>query len=141
MLAGPHESLQVVASSSEAMRVLEVFELQAQEGPCLDCYRTGLAVQNQTLASADQWPRFAPEALRRGFASVLALPLRLRGETIGALNVFNVHEAGLGSDDLMALQALADVATLAIVQYRTAMNAQALNEQLADALNSRVLIE
>ena len=80
-----------MASSSEAMRVLELFELQAQEGPCLDCYRTGEPVVNQDLAAANgRWPRFAPEALAAGFRSVHALPMRLRGTVIGALNLFHV---------------------------------------------------
>ena len=59
MLAGPDGELRVMASSSEAMRMLELFELQAQQGPCLDCYRTGQPVVNQDLASIDgRWPRF-----------------------------------------------------------------------------------
>jgi GAF domain len=80
MLASPEGNLRSVASSSEAMRVLELFELQAQEGPCLDCFRTGQPELNQALAAADgRWPRFAPEALAAGFQSVQAVPLRLRG--------------------------------------------------------------
>lgn len=141
MLAGPGQRLRVVASSSEAVRELEVFELQAREGPCLDCYRTGQPVPHQPLISAVQWPRFAPEATRMGFASASAIPLRLRGEVIGALNLFSVRDAGVEPEDLLSLQALADVATIAIVQYRTLVNAQTLNEQLTEALNSRVVIE
>lgn len=141
MLAGPGGRLRVVASSSEAMRLLEVLEIQAREGPCLDCYRTRRAVEMQSLETARQWPTFAPEAMRLGFSSVLALPMRLRGEVIGALNVFNDHTDGVHSDDLAALQALADVATIAILQYRSAISAQVLNEQLTEALQSRIAIE
>src|SRR5689334_4541247 len=84
MLAGADGILRVVASSSEEMRVLELFEEQAAEGPCLDCYRTGEPVTNQDLAGAlDRWPRFAPEAMNAGFTSVQALPMRLRGSVIG----------------------------------------------------------
>ena len=79
-MPAPDGDLRVMASSSEAMRVLELFELQSQEGPCLDCYRTGEAVVNQDLATVNgRWPRFAPEALAAGFHSVHALPMRLRG--------------------------------------------------------------
>ena len=91
MLVSPGGDLRVMASSSEAMRVLELFELQSQQGPCLDCYRTGQSVLNQDLATVNgRWPRFAAEALAAGFHSVHALPMRLRGTVIGALNLFQL---------------------------------------------------
>jgi GAF domain-containing protein len=142
MLAAPEGDLRVMASSSEAMRVLELFELQAQEGPCLDCYRTGQPVLNQHLASTTgQWPRFAPEALAAGFHTVHALPMRLRGTVIGALNLFHVHPGDMHQEDIDAAQAMADVATIAILQHRATHEAQLLNEQLSHALNSRIVIE
>jgi GAF domain-containing protein len=142
MLVAPEGDLRVMASSSEAMRVLELFELQAQEGPCLDCYRTGGAVVNQDLATVDgRWPRFAPEALAAGFHSVQALPMRLRGTVIGALNLFHIEPGEMRQPDTAAAQALADVATIAILQHRAAQEAQVVNEQLNVALNSRVVIE
>ena len=131
-----------MASSSEAMRVLELFELQAQEGPCLDCYRTGEPVVNQDLATVDgRWPRFAAEALAAGFHSVHALPMRLRGTVIGALNLFHIEPGEMRPADVDAAQALADVATIAILQHRAALEAQVVNEQLNHALNSRIVIE
>jgi GAF domain-containing protein len=142
MLVAPDGELRVMASSSEAMRVLELFELQAQEGPCLDCYRTGQPVVNQDLAQANgRWPRFAKEALAAGFHSVHALPMRLRGSVIGALNLFYVHPGEMHPADVVAAQAMADVATIAILQHRAVLEAQVLNEQLVHALNSRVVIE
>ena len=142
MLAGPDGDLRVMASSSEAMRVLELFELQSHEGPCLDCYRTGGPVVNQDLATANgRWPRFGPEALAAGFRSVHALPMRLRGTVIGALNLFHVEPGEMRRADLDAAQALADVATIAILQHRAALEAQVVVEQLNAALNSRILIE
>ena len=91
MLVSPDGDLRVMASSSEAMRVLELFELQSEEGPCLDCYRTGESVVNQNLAEANgRWPHFAEVALTAGFQSVHALPMRLRGTVIGALNLFHI---------------------------------------------------
>jgi len=142
MLAAPEGHLRVMASSSETMRILELFEIQAQEGPCLDCYRTGQPVLNQDLATAnDRWPRFAPEALAAGFRTVHALPMRLRGTVIGALNLFHVHAGDLRQADLHAAQAMADVATIAILQHRATHEAQLLNEQLDHALNSRIVIE
>jgi GAF domain-containing protein len=142
MLAAPDGDLRVMASSSEAMRVLELFEVQAQEGPCFDCYRTGQLVLNQDLVAANvRWPRFAPEALAAGFLSVHALPMRLRGTIIGALNLFHVEPGEMRPADVDAAQAFADVATIAILQHRAALEAQTLTEQLTHALNSRVVIE
>ena len=142
MLAGPDGDLRVMASSSEAMRVLELFELQAKEGPCLDCYRSGKPVVNQDLATVNgRWPRFAPEALAAGFRSVHALPMRLRGTVIGALNLFHVEAGEMQSADVEAAQALADVATIAILQHRATLEAQVVNQQLQNALNSRIVIE
>lgn len=142
MLLAPEGDLRLAASSSEAMRVVELFELQSQEGPCLDCYRTGEPVVNQDLAIVNgRWPNFAPVALEAGFRSVHALPLRLRGQVIGAVNLFRTDERAMHSVDILAGQALADMATITILQHRAAVESQVLNEQLNFALNSRVLIE
>jgi GAF domain-containing protein len=142
MLVGPDGDLRVMASSSEAMRLLELFELQSREGPCLDCYTSGRAVVNQDLAQVNgRWPRFGHEALAAGFRSVHALPMRLRGTVIGALNLFLVEPGDMQDADVEAAQALADVATIAILQHRAALEAQVLNQQLQHALNSRIVIE
>ncbi len=142
MLVAPDGDLRVMASSSEAMRVLELFELQAKEGPCLDCYLTGHPVVNQDLARVDgRWPRFAAEALAAGFHSVHALPMRLRGTVVGALNLFHIEPGAMRQTDIESAQALADVATIAILQHRATLEAQVLNEQLNHALNSRIVIE
>ena len=142
MLATADGQLRVMASSSEAMRVLELFEVQAQEGPCLDCHRTGQPVVNQDLTIVDGlWPRFAPEALAAGFGSVHALPLRLRGTVIGALNLFRAGSGKMGPADIEIAQAFADVATIAVLQHRAALQAQIVNDQLSHALNSRIVIE
>jgi GAF domain-containing protein len=142
MLASPAGDLRVMASSSEAMRLLELFELQAQEGPCLDCYTTGEPVLNVDLAGDDpRWPLFAERAMAAGFRSVHALPMRLRGAVLGALNMFNVDAGKIRPADVAAAQALADVATIAILQHRAALEAKLLNEQLNEALNTRIVIE
>ena len=142
MLASPAGDLQVVASSNEAMRVLELFQLQADEGPCVDCFNDGGAIVNLELSTTDgRWPRFTPLALAGGFHSVHCLPMRLRGRTIGALNMFRSDRGALEDADVQAAQGLADVATIAILQHQAALNAQALNDQLNFALTSRVLIE
>jgi GAF domain-containing protein len=142
MLVGPEGDLRVVASSNEEMRVLELFEVQAQEGPCLDCFRTGQPIVNQDLATVNgRWPRFAPEAIAAGFHSVHALPMRLRGVIVGAVNLFHRDPGKMRQADVEAAQALADVATIAILQHRATLDAQLVNDQLNHALNSRIVIE
>ena len=142
MLAAPSGDLRVMASSSETVRVLELFELQSEEGPCLDCFRTGRPVVNQDLTTVDgRWPRFVAEALAAGFHSVHALPMRLRGTVIGALNLFHIDPGEMRRADVDAAQALADVATIAILQHRATLEVQVLNERLNQALNSRIIIE
>ena len=142
MLVAPGDDLRVMASSSEAMRVLELFELQSREGPCLDCYHTGEQILDRDLATADgRWPRFSVVARTAGFGSVHALPMRLRGTVIGALNLFRAEPGEMGRADLDAAQALADVATIAVLQHRASLEAHLLNEQLTHALNSRIVIE
>jgi GAF domain-containing protein len=142
MLIAPEGDLRVVASSSEEMRVVELFEAQSQEGPCPDCYRTGEPSFNEDLRALDEgWPRFRPVAIEAGFLSVHALPMRLRGITIGALNLFKTETGILEEADVATAQALADVATIAILQHRAAVQAHLVVDQLNHALNSRVMIE
>ena len=142
MLASPAGSLGLVASSSEAMRLLELFELQAQEGPCLDAFRTGEPAGHENLeAGSGRWPSFSAAALKAGFQSASALPLRLREVTLGALNLLSVTRAPMDEADVIVARAFADLATLSIVQHRVSTEAQRVNEQLSGALTSRVVIE
>jgi GAF domain-containing protein len=143
MLASPRGGdLRVVASSSESMRLVELFELQEAEGPCFDSFHSGALVTNPNLMTDDaRWPRFARLAVDAGFRAVLALPMKLRGHTVGVLNLFGAVPGALDAADAQAAQALADVATIAVLQQRAAADSQALNEQLTQALQSRVAIE
>jgi GAF domain-containing protein len=142
MLLSPDGDLRVMASSSEAARVLELFEVQSDEGPCVDCFHAGQPIVNLDLDQAtDRWPCFAPKALEAGFRSVHAFPMRLRQQTIGALNLYRADNGRMRDTDVVAAQALADVATIAILQHRAVRDAQLLNEQLSQALNSRIVIE
>jgi transcriptional regulator with GAF, ATPase, and Fis domain len=142
LLADPRGELRLVAASTEAARVLELFQLQNDQGPCLDCFRTGQPVAAPDLTTVQQiWPQFATAAREAGFAAVQALPLRLRTQTVGALNLFQTTTGGLGQEDVRVGQALADVATIGLLQQRSTRHSETLNEQLQGALNSRVLIE
>ncbi len=141
MLAAPGGTLALVASSSERMRLIELFELQGDEGPCPDSYRTGAAVVEPDLQTTSRWPAFTAEALKAGFLAVNALPMRLRGQVIGALNLFRNGVGPIPPSDLRAAQALADVATLSILQHRLQNDSQVLNDQLQHALNSRIVLE
>ncbi len=141
LLADSKGVLHVVAASSEQVRLLELFQLQNMEGPCLDCFTTGTAIVNEDLAQSDRWPRFGPEALSLGYRSVQALPLRLRDLTIGALNVFVDDRVVVTETDLLIAQALADAATIAILQDQATRESQLLVAQLNYALNSRITIE
>jgi GAF domain-containing protein len=142
MLADQRGNLRVMASSSERMRLVELFELQNADGPCLDSFQNGTPISASALADTDErWPRFSPAAREAGFVSVQALPLRLRSTTIGALNLFFTGTARMTDDDVAAAQALADVATIGILQQRTVHRSDLLAEQLQMALNSRLTIE
>ena len=142
LLADPRGELRVVAASSEAARLLELFQLQNDQGPCLDCFRAGQPVTAGDLtAAAQRWPRFARAAQQAGFAAVQALPMRLRDQVIGALNLFRAGPGAFPPADIRIAQALADVATISLLHERSMRHSDALNEQLQTALNSRVVIE
>ncbi|QNG38588.1 GAF and ANTAR domain-containing protein [Geodermatophilaceae bacterium NBWT11] len=142
MLADAHGQLQVVASNSHAVEMLELFELQADSGPCVDCFRTGEAVTPPDLATVRSWwPTFAPRVEALGFASAQAIPMRLRSDVIGALNIFRTREGALVDRDLKLGRALADVATVALISDRTITARQLVADQLQEALNSRVVLE
>jgi transcriptional regulator with GAF, ATPase, and Fis domain len=142
LLADPRGELRVVAASSEAARLIELFQIQNDEGPCLDCYRSGVPTHAADLAAeAGRWPRFAPAAQAAGFSAVQALPMRLREQVIGALNLFRAGPGTLVTADIRIGQALADVATISLLHERGMRRSETLNEQLQTALNSRVVIE
>jgi transcriptional regulator with GAF, ATPase, and Fis domain len=142
LLADGQGVLHVLAASSERTRQLELLQLQRAEGPCRDCYHDGAVVAVPDLEEAvHRWPQFVPAAIAAGFASVHALPLRLRDKVLGALGLFATTTGALTPADLSLGQALADVASVALIQDRAASDMSAVNEQLQAALNSRVVLE
>jgi GAF domain-containing protein len=142
LLKDKRGSVQLVASSSDATRVVELYQIETSEGPCLEAVRSGRPVVAYGLEELRaRWPSFASSAESNGFSAVCACPMRLREETIGALNVFGSRHSPLAEDDLRIAQALADVATIGILQQRSLHRASLVAEQLQAALNSRIVIE
>jgi GAF domain-containing protein len=141
LLTDGRGTLQVLAASSERTRLLELFQLQTDQGPCLDCFRSGEPVSVADLHTAGRWPRFTAAADEVGFAAVHALPMRLRTEIIGALNLFDINPGALDQEKLRIGQALADIATIGLLHQRAIHRRDVVTEQLQNALNSRILIE
>ncbi len=142
LLADAAGQLRVMASSSERSDALDLLQTQNEEGPCFECHLRGERVSSADL-SVDQtrWPLFAPAAIAHGFGSVQAFPMRVRGQTIGALNLFRAGVGEFLSDDLTLAQGMADIAAVALVQERLVRESRGLATQLQGALTSRVVIE
>jgi transcriptional regulator with GAF, ATPase, and Fis domain len=142
LLADQQGRLRLIATSNEQARLLELFQLQNHEGPCLDAFAGGTRVSHPDLAGAgERWPRFTAAATDAGFAAVDAVPMRLRSEVIGALNLFRIQPGELDATALRTATALVDVATIGLLQHRSIHHHQVLTEQLQAALNSRVIVE
>src|SRR5918998_5169403 len=142
MLDDQRGHLQVGAYTTESARLLELFELQRAEGPCLDCFATGQVIGNVDLAdSRGRWPVFTEAALSSGFTYCHALPLRLRRQVLGALNLFTVERKALTDDHLAVVQGMADIATIGLLHERALHDQVVLAEQLQAALHSRIVIE
>ncbi len=141
MLADGRGGLRLIASSEERMRLLELFELQGAEGPCLDAFSSGRPVQASAADSRRRWPVFAPHAAEVGFQTMCAVPLRVRSEIIGALNLFRGSDEAFTDVEMEIAQAMAEMAAIALIQERALREQGLLTGQLQAALNSRVVIE
>jgi GAF domain-containing protein len=142
LLIDQRGTLNLVAASTEQTRLLELFQLQNEEGPCLDCYHSGQSVACADLTAAPQrWPQFATAARDQGFAAVQAVPMRLREQTLGALNLFRSSPDAIPIDATAIAQSFANVATISILQVRALRHSEMVTEQLQTALNGRLLIE
>ncbi|NLU75256.1 GAF and ANTAR domain-containing protein [Streptomyces sp. HNM0575] len=142
MLTDERDSLQLVAASSEKTRLLELFQLQTEQGPCMECFHSGQPVTVSDLsAMGPWWPHFTEAAAEVSFSSVHAVPMRLRSEIIGALNFFDTKAGAMDLEKQRIGQALADVATIGLLQQRAIRQRDNLTEQLQTALNSRIFVE
>ena len=141
LLADADGHLRVIGASTEQVGLLELFQIQNDEGPCLDSYRTGAVVVDASLDSHSAWPRFAEESVRSGYPSVCAVPLRLKSLTLGCLNMFMSEPVALVDAEIALAQALADVASIAIVQDLATREAAIREGHLQHALTSRISIE
>jgi GAF domain-containing protein len=141
LLADSNGHLCVVGASTEQIHLLELFQIQNDEGPCLDCYQTGRLVLHSDLDEQSPWPAFTGECTKAGFGSVCAVPLRHRTHTLGCLNLFISEPRGLTDQDVGLAQALADVASITIVQDQAIRDAAIREGHLQHALTSRIAIE
>lgn len=141
MLVDGAGELQLMTSTSEAAGFVEVMQLNAAAGPCIDCFRTGVAVSVGDISASTLWPTFRAAALEQGFHSVLATPMKLRGKILGTMNLFGAPLEEVSARDAAVAQALADVATIGILQERVIQEGHLMEAQLHRALDSRILIE
>jgi transcriptional regulator with GAF, ATPase, and Fis domain len=141
LLTDAHGAMQLIAASSEPARALEDFQLRAGQGPALECFRSGKPVMAADLSTGDPWPFFASAATDAGFTAVHALPMRLRADVIGALDLFGADPGPLDREQVRIGQALADIATVGLLQQRAIRRGDVVAEQLQGALTSRVLVE
>lgn len=142
LLADESGTLQFMAASDERTHLLELFQVQSEEGPCQDCFRDQLPVDVDDLEREhERWPSFTPKALATGFRSAQAVPLRLRGTVLGAMNLFHSEPGGTSPEGRTVVQAMADVATIGLVQQRELLRAHTVEAQLQHALHSRIAIE
>ena len=142
MLTDPRGGLQRVASSSEEARLLELLQVQTREGPCFEAVHEGQIVLVDDISAArDRWPTFAGRAIADGFNSVYAFPMRLRDAIVGGLNLFGNERGTLDDEGRMIAKALADIATIGILQQRTLSRSSLLAENLQRALNTRIVVE
>lgn len=142
LLRGPTGSLEVIASTSHRSELVELMQLKAGEGPCVEAVATGRVVSVADLEGiAERWPVFAEDARSSGYASIHSIPLRLRDSTLGSLNLFREQTGQLNEPDAASARALADIATISILQQRLVEESGIAQAQLQRALDSRVLIE
>ncbi|MGY0021093.1 ANTAR domain-containing protein [Streptomyces sp. cg35] len=144
LLGLPQGQVVEAAASDELTRALELEGVEWDEGPCRDCFHARASIAEislDTMAAGNRWPHFAPRARQLGFTSVVAAPLRWQEQVIGALNLFRNRPGHLGGGQLRLAQALADTATIGILQQRAAHEQTAVIAQLQHALNSRIIIE
>lgn len=142
LLTDAKGALRVMASSSERSATLDLLQSQNEEGPCFECFHRGVPIFSEDLeADTDRWPQFAPAALHQGLRSVQAIPMRVHGNTVGALNLFRAQPGRLAASDLPLAQGMADIAAISLLQERSLRESRGVVAQLERALTSRVVIE
>lgn len=141
MLANVGGNLEVLASTDEPVRLMDLYQLAREQGPTVDCYEQGRQIVEEDLAASERWPRFTPAALSVGYQAVFAFPMRLREHTIGALNLFRTKAGAVSAGQVQLAQAFAHMAAIGILQERAVQESRTLARQLQSALNSRVVIE
>lgn len=142
VLVNPSGTLDVIASTDEDTRLIELMQLQSGQGPCIRCIQTGQPViVPDAWALTNQWADFRRTSIELNLRAAHCVPMRLRGTTIGSLNLFRAQPGHLDTDDITVIQAFADVATIAVLQQRALEESSIIQQQLQHALDSRIIIE
>ncbi|PPF27417.1 transcriptional regulator [Rathayibacter tritici] len=142
VLADPAGSLEVLASTDEDARLIELLQLDRGSGPCIQCFETGQPVIVEDVrAVGAEWAEFRERAIEIDVLAAHCVPMRSGGTTIGSLSLFQSRPGRLDRDDIAVVQAFADVATIGILHQRALQQSTVTQEQLQRALDSRVLIE
>jgi GAF domain-containing protein len=141
LLADVDGTLRVIGASTEQIHLLELLQIQNQQGPCLDSFVTGAVVINADISRGSPWPTFAAASTEAGFPSVCAIPLLVKDVILGCLNLFMSEPVELSDADFALAKALADVASIAIVQDQATRASATRETHLQHALQSRIAIE
>ena len=141
LLADPLQRLHLLAATSEQTREVELFQLQAEQGPGVECYRTGEPILVPDVRTQiERWPQFVPTALEAGFEAVHAVPMRAAGAVLGALGLFDTRPKELTEADRLVGQTLAHIACVAVLQEHPPTRDTVL-PPLRAALAGRVQVE
>lgn len=139
LLIDPRGDLRVIGSSSHSAELLDLFQVQNDEGPCLVCCRTGESISDSELSEQGPWPRFAALVREHGFTEVHAVPLRARDVVLGALNLFATSP--VGDEQLSIARAMADAATIALLQADPDVDAIVMSRRLHLAVETRMSVD
>jgi ANTAR domain len=141
LVSNSQGEVELLSSTSHDLTELELFQIQQDAGPCIECMRTTaiVAVIGTEQINA-RWPEVGPAIVAAGYQAVHAYPLRWHGLTIGAMNVFQSALDAAPPDELMLGQALADIATIVLVQS-TDLTLQQVTDRVQQALQARTDIE
>ncbi|WP_111766033.1 GAF and ANTAR domain-containing protein [Nakamurella deserti] len=133
----------VTVGAADALAAqLDEQQYRLEAGPCLEALWTGRVVDVPDLSREQRWDGYPVQAMAQGISAVYASPLRVRDDTVGALNLYAARPYAFDDDDQRAsIQQLADLTTVAITGSLRNYGDARLSDQLQTALNSRAVID